>query len=217
MTQRLMVFAKAPTPGRVKTRLQPPLTPTQAADLHAAFVRDVVERHQRPDRVMTVWRAGDLDHPLWRALGVPRATQAAGDLGARMAAAFAAELGDDARVVVLGTDSPTLPPALVDAAFEALDDVPCVVGPANDGGYYLLGARGAAPPVFDGMPWGTDAVLPRTLAALTAAGVRHRLLPFWYDVDRPADLALLRAHLPALIAAGDPPPRHTMALLEHLP
>ncbi|MCB9535904.1 MAG: TIGR04282 family arsenosugar biosynthesis glycosyltransferase [Myxococcales bacterium] len=213
---RLMVFAKAPTPGRVKTRLQPPLTPAQAAELHGAFVRDVVARHDRADRTLTVWRAGDLDHPLWADLGVPLATQAAGDLGARMAAAFAAELTGDARVVVLGTDSPTLPPALVDAAFAALDDVPCVVGPACDGGYYLLGARGAVPPVFAGLPWGTDDVLPRTLAALNDAGIPHRLLPFWYDVDRPADLALLRAHLPALAASGVPPPRHTMRALEHL-
>ncbi|MCA9558918.1 MAG: hypothetical protein KC583_10180, partial [Myxococcales bacterium] len=82
---RLMVFAKAPTPGRVKTRLQPPLTPAQAAELHGAFVRDVVARHDRADRTLTVWRAGDLDHPLWADLGVPLATQATGDLGARMA------------------------------------------------------------------------------------------------------------------------------------
>ena len=198
----------------MKTRLCPPCTPADAADLHGAFVRDVVARHQRVGRRTTVWRAGDADHPLWGDLGVPLARQRGGDLGARMAAAFADECGDGARVVVLGTDSPSLPPSLVDAAFEALAHVPCVLGPACDGGYYLLGARGSVPPVFDDMPWGSAGVLPRTLAALRTACVPVHLLPFWYDVDRPADLDLLRAHLPVLAALGEPAPMHTMAWLE---
>lgn len=209
--RRLMVFAKAPVPGRVKTRLASALGEAPAAELHAAFVRDVVRRHRRPGRRLTVWRAGDPEHPLWAELGMPLATQQGPDLGARMHAAFAEELAGDASVVVLGTDSPTLPPALVDAAFDALDEVPVVVGPACDGGYYLLGARGSVPPVFEAMPWGTGQVLTRTLRALQAAGVDYRLLPFWYDVDRPEDLDLLRAHLAG--PGVDPRPEATARLL----
>ena len=205
-----MVFAKAPEPGRVKTRLL--LPPETAAALHAAFVRDVVARHQRPGRRVTVWRAGAQDHPLWAGLDARLANQVGADLGERMAHAFAAELEGDARVVIIGTDSPTLPPRLVDEAFALLDEVPVVVGPACDGGYYLLGARGAVPPCFEGLAWGGDQVLLDTLDAL--AELPHRLLDFWYDVDRPADLALLRRHLRAL-----PPterPKRTEQILETL-
>ena len=86
-----MIFAKAPEPGRVKTRLAPALGVEGAAHLHAALLADVVERHQRPGRRVTVWRAGDLAHPIWAELGVPLATQPDGDLGDRQRAAFAAE------------------------------------------------------------------------------------------------------------------------------
>lgn len=217
MSPRLMVFAKAPTPGRVKTRLA--LPPATAAALHAAFVRDVVARHGRADRRVTVWRAGDLAHPLWAELverhGVALAEQPPGDLGDRMAAAFAAEGAAGDPVVILGTDSPTLPPAFVDDAFAALAEGEAVIGPACDGGYYLLGLRGAAtrdralwPP---GLAWGTDAVLPATLAALAARGPFAVLDP-WYDVDRPADLRWLRHHLPRVT----PPPTHTTAALAAL-
>ncbi len=211
---RLMVFAKAPEPGRVKTRLA--LPPEHAARLHAAFLHDVVERHTRPGRRLTVWRAGDLEHPIWAALNARLDVQPSGDLGARMSAAFQTELAGGGPVVILGTDSPTLPPALVDAAFAALEAVDVVVGPACDGGYYLLGARGGVPPVFDGPGWGGPGVLAHTLDSLEAAAIPYRLLDFWYDVDRPEDLALMRAHVPALAASGEVPPRFTLRALQEL-
>lgn len=216
--ERLMIFAKAPAPGRVKTRLE--LPPGDAAALHAAFVRDVVARHARPGRRVTVWRAGDLEHPLWGALvaahGVALAAQPKGDLGDRMAAAFAAEGAGGEPVVILGTDSPTLPPSHVDRAFAALDAHEAVIAPACDGGYVLLGLRGAAaldravfPP---GLAWGTPAVLPATLAALAARGDFAVLDP-WYDVDRPLDLVWMRRHLATL---EGPPPIHALAALDRI-
>ena len=110
-----------------------------------------------------------------------------------------------------------MPPRLVDAAFAALDTDPLVIGPACDGGYYLLGMTGAVAPIFlADMAWGTDEVLPRTLSAASDAAIDYRLLEFWYDVDRPADMALLRAHLPALDAAGESRPTATCAVCVRL-
>lgn len=209
----LMIFAKAPAPERVKTRLIPAVGAEGAARLHAAFVRDVVARHRQPERRMVVWRGGDLAHPLWTQLGVDLATQPSGDLGARLTTAFVEEMADGAPVVVLGTDSPTLPPALVDQAFAALAHHPVVIGPACDGGYYLIGMRGDVAPVFDGITWGTEVVFAQTVEALNAAGIDYAVLDFWYDVDRPDDLRLLRALRHRL---ADPQPTHTLAMLAEL-
>ena len=213
MTDRLMIFAKAPEPGCVKTRLQ--LPPEEAAELHAAFVADVVDRHQAKDRVVTVWRAGDLEHGLWETLPAHLAEQPEGDLGDRMAHAFATELALGSAVVVLGTDSPTLPPRLVAEAFERLKSSSVVVGPACDGGYYLLGLRGDIPLALfaEGIAWGGGDVLSTTLERLQSAAVDYDLLDFWYDVDRPADLRLLCAHVPTLRDQGEPIPVRTLEVL----
>ncbi|MGK0360489.1 MAG: rSAM/selenodomain-associated transferase 1 [Bradymonadia bacterium] len=211
--QKLMIFAKSPAPGRVKTRLAPAIGEAGAARLHTAFVRDVVARHDTLARALTVWRAGDLAHPLWAELGVDLATQCDGDLGDRLAGAFATELADGSAVVVLGTDSPTLPQGLVDRAFADLQTHPVVLGPACDGGYYLIGVRGAVPPVFKGIDWGTESVFAQTVEALNAAGIEFAVLPYWYDVDRPDDLRMLRAMRARL---PDPQPAHTLAALAEL-
>ena len=132
-----------------------------------------------------------------------------------MRAAFAAELSAGYKVVILGTDSPTLPPRLVDAAFAALDEAPVAVGPAADGGYYLMALRAPADEAIFGalypadMKWGTEEVLPRTLDRLAATGRPLRVLDPWYDIDRPADLAFAAHHIPSLIAAGDPAPGYS--------
>ena len=212
--ERVMVFAKAPAPGKVKTRLAPAVGEAGAALLHAAFVRDVVARHNTPPlRSLTVWRAGDIDHPLWAELGVDLETQCSGNLGDRMAHAFGQELGGDVPVVVLGTDSPSLPREFVNRAFMMLQNHEVVLGPACDGGYYLIGIRGAIPAVFEGIDWGTESVFAQTVEALNAAGIQFAQLPYWYDVDRPSDLRMLRAMRHRL---GEPQPVHTLAALAEL-
>lgn len=229
-----MVFAKAPVPGQAKTRLIPAVGPEGAARLQAAFLRDVLERHARPHRRTTVWCSGA--HPLWATLGVPLALQPAGDLGVRQAVAFAAELaeGAGASVVVVGTDSPTLPPELVDLAFATLaasEGPAAVVGPARDGGYYLLGLRGVdphvLPAVFAGIAWGTPTVCAELMAGLRGAGgdpavaveqsregqIPFEVLPFWYDIDTPEDLEALTTRRFLL---SPPLPHHTLATLDEL-
>jgi rSAM/selenodomain-associated transferase 1 len=217
MTQHLIIFAKAPEPGRVKTRLRWP--PEEAARLHGAFIKDTLSRHRRDDRVTTLWRAGDVAHAFWSQLDVQQSDQSDGNLGDRMRTALdnTINLSDDSRAVILGTDSPTLPPQFVDRAFQALDRVPLVLGPACDGGYYLLGMRARVAPIFPAdMPWGSDEVLSRTLDLANDAQIPYALLDFWYDIDRPADVLLMRSHLRALSDAQIPWPEHTIDCLKKL-
>lgn len=213
----LIIFARAPVVGGVKTRLIPALGAEGACALHTACVLDVCERHARaapPHREVVVWRAGEPDAPFWAQLGLPQRDQVGRDLGARMADAFAAEFSRAARVVILGTDSPTLEPERVNQAFRALDRVDVVVGPADDGGYYLLGARDRVPPVFLGPDWGGERVLADTLHLLTAAGLRYERLEACFDVDRPADLVRLRAAVAHLVQTGGVVPARVADLLD---
>lgn len=234
----LMIFAKAPVPGRVKTRLAPAFAgafaragaPADAgfeavARLHAAFVADVVERHtrvaaQRADREVVLYAAPEVGAGAADAflcgLGVPVVPQSGSELGERMCAAFAEALGRFERVVILGTDSPSLAPARVDAAFEALGRAPVVIGPADDGGYYLLGLRGAVPPIFDGPRWGGDRVFADTVCRLQGAGCRYEVLEPAFDVDRPEDLVHLEAALAELARTGGAVPWRTAAALAAL-
>ena len=213
----LMIFARAPEPGRSKTRLIPALGASGAAEFQRACLLDVCERHAGRGREVVVWRAGRADHPVWGEVGCPIRAQPEGDLGERMAAAFAHELRRAPRVVILGTDSPTLAPERVDRAFAALGRVELVLGPALDGGYYLLGARDRVPPVFRGPAWGGERVLRDTIAQALAAGLRYELLEAGLDVDRPEDLPRLRDELTALARSGGEVPRRIAALLGTLP
>lgn len=208
----LVVFAKAPVPGAVKTRLigpaRPGLRADEAAALHAAFVRDVCGRGAAAGfGRRRLYVAGELAHPLLvevaAAAGFALRPQAGADLGARMHAALSAELGAGAAAVVLvGTDSPTLPLGYLEQAAAWLGgEAPAdaVLGPALDGGYYLIGARRALPSLFaPGVAWSTDQVLPETLRRLCALGregLAVRLLPPFYDVDTPSDLVQLVSDL----------------------
>ncbi len=213
--ERLVIFAKPPVAGLVKTRLA--LSPEHSAAIHEAFLRDIVARHSQTNRRTELWRGNQPDHPIWAELGLPQYDQPPLDLGQRMASALQKGVGNDAKVVVIGSDSPTLPLALIDEAFAALDRAPVVLGPACDGGYYLVGMRGQVAPIFpSGMPWGTHEVLDRTLFILQSQGITFELLDFWYDVDRPADLRYLVAHLAILARQGDTEHVHTRKVLDRL-
>ena len=201
------MFARRPQPGRVKTRLSPPLPPEAAAALYEASLRDVLalaarERGQveicydaaGSARAAEAWFAEQF--PL-----VPLSRQSSGDLGARLESAFARSFGEGAeRVVVLGSDVPTLPESALSAAFDHLredEGGEVVLGPAADGGYYLVGLRRAAWPaaavLFRAIPWSGEEVLKLTGQRAASAGLAVRLLPGWYDIDRLEDLARARA------------------------
>jgi glycosyltransferase A (GT-A) superfamily protein (DUF2064 family) len=118
-------------------------------------------------------------------------------------------------VVVVGADSPTLPPALVIQAFTELEGKAVVLGPATDGGYYLIGSRDPATDLFHDISWSGPKVLAATVARIQKSGRSLALLPPWYDVDTLQDWSMLRGHVHAQRAAGlDPAVPHTEELLE---
>jgi len=217
--ERLVVFARAPRLGLVKTRLTPGLAPEEALALHQAFVDDAVERLgrlSRPglDRIL-YWTEPSSDAPPH---GWSFRAQNGVDLGRRMARSVDDAIADRcARVVIVGTDSPTLPTRIVEEAFEALGRVDVVLGPAEDGGYYLVGCTRPLPEIFQNISWGTGAVLKETRERLVRASIPFELLPPWYDVDTPSDLERLRLEIDYL-GEHDPNevPRHAAAALSSL-
>jgi rSAM/selenodomain-associated transferase 1 len=206
----LGLFAKHPVPGRVKTRLGRSLGDARAAELYAAFVADLAARFARvADRRVLAYAPDDSDARAYFA-EVAQASyelwpQPGGDLGERLKRFFASH---DGHVVVLGSDSPSLPTALLREAFELLERHDCVLGPATDGGYYLIGLSGSRAreaDLFDEIAWSTGTVLAQTVAAAERSGLTLALLPPWYDVDTEDDLQLLTGHCRALRLAGDDP------------
>lgn len=187
------VFARAPIPGETKTRLIPALGAEGAARLHTAFLRDVLTRASRLAPV-TLFVAGPLDHPTFESvLGDPELAtvalepQAGDDLGERMAQALAHLRAHADAAYLIGSDVPTLPERLLRRVTESGADR--VLTPTADGGYALVGGR--APWSFDGIRWSTATTLAETIAR----NADVTLTEPWYDVDRPADLDLLRLHL----------------------
>ena len=196
--RQLLLFTKPARAGRVKTRLigDPPggLSAAQAAELHAAFVEDLLDRLRGGAFATTIaWALDDLpeEEPIPDPYGLPGVRQEGTDLGARLYGALAAAAGRGSVVAALGSDHPTLPVSRVEEAFaraEAGADV--VIGPADDGGYYLIAVRRDAldPRLFEGIEWSTERVLRSTLARAEELALRVELLAAGADVDTPADL-----------------------------
>jgi rSAM/selenodomain-associated transferase 1 len=195
---RVAVFAKAPRPGEVKTRLIPVLGEALATSLHAALVeRTLATAAAANVGPVELWCAPDAADPFFRAqagrIGARLAVQPAGDLGARMAGAFEAAFGDNCAMLLIGCDCPGFEAAHLREAAAALASNDAVFVPAEDGGYMLVGLSRPVPALFQGIPWGTGEVMARTRGRLRQAGARWvELAPLW-DVDRPEDVARLRA------------------------
>ena len=201
----LVLFARDPALGQVKTRLQPLLGAETALALYTCFLRDSIDKISAvagAELFVGVYPSASsaffANLSTGKAVGI--FTQEGSDLGARMQNAFLKFLGEGfAKVVIIGSDSPTLPVSYIEAAFASAKDV--AVGPSYDGGYYLVGMNGKLTKIFSGVEWGTDRVLAQTLERLRFAGAGLELLPLWYDVDRPEDLRFLQIHL-ALLRQG---------------
>ena len=257
VSNALVLFMKAPRPGTVKTRLTPRVSIDEAADLYSAFILDTLHLAQRVAgaSLFVAWTPEDGLAELRSVLcgpGGPGVTgdpsgpggqggpdvnwivQRGGHLGERLSNAFADFLQEHwDKTVVLGGDSPLLPHAFVEEAFGALDRHDVVLGPAADGGYYLIGLGGRGEPggtgepgesggargqgesghggrvcghytrLFESIDWGTDRVLRQTRQAIRACGLTCYELPAWHDVDRPGDLDRIAREIRSLRAGGD--------------
>ncbi len=197
--ERLLVFLKAPRPGTVKTRLAATLGEAQATAAYGRLVEAVlghiselsaVELRYTPDTAaseISPWR-----RPTWLL-----APQGGGDLGQRLARAFSEQFAGGARkVVIIGSDCPELTAPDIRAAWAALDHSDLVIGPAHDGGYWLIGLKTACPSLFAGIDWSTAEVLRQTLAQANAGGLRVAQLRTLSDIDSEADWYAWRAREP---------------------
>lgn len=210
----VLVMAKYPAPGRVKTRLAGALGAAVAAELARAFIADLSARLGALG-ASVAWAFWPPDAPFARLVaGAPCVPQQGRDLGERLRTAIAWAFACDPRpLVVLGADIPHVPAATLREAAAALAaEADVVLGPTPDGGYYLLALRAPQPALFERVPWGGSRVLAVTLERARAAGLRVHLLPPTFDVDTRADLAALRQ----LLAAGTVVLPQTTALLERL-
>ena len=201
LKKALILFVKVPRSGVVKTRLQPDLSPKDAAELYRAFILDLLKATSRL-RGLTRILACDPTHKalFFQALAkterLKLISQEGRDLGQRMKnAILRANRMGFRHVVIIGTDSPTLPVALIRKAFRLLARSHLVLGPSQDGGYYLIACSKTIPTLFKGIAWGTDQVLPATMKKVVRNKINCELLPFWYDVDTIQDLRFLRDHL----------------------
>jgi len=194
---RLLVFSKAPDPGRVKTRLVPLLGREGAAVLYAAMLDDCLRRVTAADLCpVELWCSPSVDHPFFQQcrerFSVVIRQQGNGNLGQRMAAALGETVTGGAPAVLIGADCPALEAADIEEALTALSrDAEVVLGPAADGGYYLVGMRQPHLLIFGDMPWGTSRVLEITLQRLQRQGIAwHCLAAVRRDMDTPADFTI---------------------------
>jgi hypothetical protein len=202
MTQpvrQLTVMAKYWQPGRVKTRLAADLGDQAAAALYREFLRTTLVRFKpSADRCVLSHSPPEQREAMQQIAGDAWSLEAqcGGDLGQRMRHAMQQAFSAGVEtVVLLGADSPTLPLEHLQRAYESLQTSPVVLGPTHDGGYYLVGARSAVPPIFEQIDWSTPAVWSQTTRRLADRGIEYGELPTWYDVDDLNDLQRLNKDL----------------------
>jgi len=202
MPNALVIVAKAPVVGQVKTRLCPPLSAAAAAELFRCFLVDTMARACTvSDAQVCLAFTPANSEALFRALlpfPLRYLPQRGNGLGERLVNIFADLLHEGfSKVVIMDSDSPTLPTAYLQEAFTSLSDLrnDAVFGPCSDGGYYLVGARAVHHELFENITWSTSSVLTETLTQARLHKLNITLLPSWYDIDNGADLYKLVAEL----------------------
>lgn len=207
----LVLFTKPPRPGRVKTRLIGDLTAEQAAELHLAFLGDGIENLAMGRFCLRIgWALEPGEQPLWDQ--PPGEAQRGADLGERLYNGLGSVARDFSFVAAVGSDLPTLEASRVEQAFRCLEaGADVVLGPVEDGGYYLIALRRAAlrPELFAGVSWSTERVLRETLLRCQTLGFKTELLPRERDIDTPPDLVALAG----VLARGSGSCPRTRALL----
>jgi hypothetical protein len=186
--QALLVFIKLPVAGRVKTRLQPELSPTLAANLYRAMVDDLFRTLDRRNLwdLIAFFSPPEQERAFreWLPGSTHLVPQSGTDLGERLANAFEwSHAQGHSRTIILGTDMPTLGSDVLSDAFVALERAEVVLGPSTDGGYYLVGLKEPRPELFDDVGWSTPEVLEQTIARIDDTGATYHLLPERTDID----------------------------------
>ena len=209
----IIVFAKNPVPNQVKTRLVPPLSSEQAATVYTAFLTDGCDTLAKlPDVDIIIAYTPPEAEPDLRGLIGDHAIyipQVGTDLGKRLTSATQWATGQEyTKILLVGSDSPTLPISYISQAFTLLDSRDVTIGPSTDGGYYLIGFSAAnvataVPFVFENIAWSTADVFHQTVTRIRSLKATVGLLPPWYDIDTAEDLAFLHAHISAMRLAGD--------------
>lgn len=206
MPDTLLVVAKRPSPGQTKTRLCPPLSPAQAADLYQCFLLDTLDTMRKVPGVQhLIGFLPESSQPYFRQLAPDfgLTCQRGVSLGERLDNLLTEALtGGSLKAVVIDSDSPTLPPAYITQAFEQLSSADVVIGPTEDGGYYLIGILQPQPQLLRQVQMSTPNVLADTLALAEANGLTVATLPTWYDVDTIADLHKLDREMAWMQANG---------------
>ena len=195
ISEKLIIFTRYPEPGITKTRLIPVLGKAGAANLHRLMAQRTIARAlslQKSRRLsVEIHHTGGSQQQMedWLGTDLIYQNQIDGDLGARMTAAFqnSFDSGVD-KVAIIGTDCPDLKAEILAQTFDELSDRDLVLGPAKDGGYYLIGLRRSIPELFDGINWGTSEVFASTRAIAQNLGLNIAVLPILADIDRPEDL-----------------------------
>ena len=196
------IMAKAPQPGEVKTRLCPPLSHGEAAELYRCFLLDKIAQVNALQRVAPVVSYSPTESkPFFEDVTPPHymlIPQRGDDLGERLFFTFDQLFRQGyTQVIVIDSDTPTLPTAYLQHALMliAAGENDVVLGPTEDGGYYLLGLRQSHRALFEQMPWSTSQVFPETRRRSERDGLTVACTEYWYDIDTPEDLARLRASL----------------------
>ncbi len=195
---RILVYCKAPIPGKVKTRLLPALSPCGAADIYSRLARRMIDCSLNSHLAeVQLWCYPDIEHEFfcrYARTGVGLQRQRGVDLGDRMyqGAKHALSAPGINKVLIVGSDCPTLDESYLDDALEKLDLHDAVLGPAEDGGYGLIGLTRAEPAIFMNIVWSTDKVCAETCQRMNKLNYNWSLLPLLWDLDRPEDLERLR-------------------------
>lgn len=198
MNRIIIIMAKVPRAGNVKTRLLPFLAPEQCRDLAEAFLLDAINKTRNLCDELIIAFAPAHEKDYFAGVNVENLTlieQRGADLGEKMfnALEFALRRNSDASVVIIGTDSPTFPPEFVAEAFEKLvSKAKIVLGASEDGGFYLIGLRKNLPNLFKNIEWSSPQVYEQITWNITQSGYILDSIPVWYDVDTPDDLRHLR-------------------------
>jgi uncharacterized protein len=209
----ICVFAKPPLPGNVKSRLAARVGNEAAAALAAAFLQDTWSSVVSLPRAKAVIASTAPSAPLVSPRAAEVWLQGEGDLGERLERILQRALESSPFAIALGADSPGLPAEYLEQACEALRNSDAVLGPCDDGGFYLLGLRRCPRGLLAGISWSQTGTFAQTQSKLKAAGFSVQVLPAWFDVDRPEDLSRLKA----MIDAGNLRALKTEAVLARLP